>query len=354
MAKRSQVIRIAGRAVGEGQPVFIIAEAGVNHNGKLALAKKLVDAAKAAGADAVKFQTFKASEVVTARGTMAAYQRRNTGRAESQLKMLKRVELSAKDFAALAKHAKRRGIIFLSAAHGGMSSVDLLARLKVPAFKFGSADTDNLPVLAHAARLKKPMILSTGMSDLREVAEAVRAVRKAGNNKIVVLQCTTDYPAALADTDLRAMQSMARRLKVIPGYSDHTIGSQAAVMAVTLGATVIEKHLTLNHNLPGPDHKASANPQEFKKFVQGLRDVEVILGSPLKTVKKSARQYLPLVKKSLVARGPIRKGERFTAANVAIKRPSGGLPPKAYFVVLGKRAARNLNADDFIHRKDYV
>ena len=351
--KKQKTIRIGGRAVGGGHPVFIIAEAGVNHNGSLALAKKLVDAAKAAGADAVKFQNFKAEEVTTASAGMAAYQKRNTGTSESQIDMIRKLELKDRDFRALSAHCKKRGIMFLSAPHLGFGSVDLLVSLKAPAFKFGSADLNNLPVLAYAARFKKPMIISTGMADMRDIAEAVAVIRKAGNAKIIVFQCTTDYPARLRDVNLRAMQTIRDTFRVVAGYSDHTVGSESSLVAVALGASVLEKHLTLSNTMQGPDHKASANPEDFKKYVRAVRDAEVILGSPKKTIAASARPYMPLVLKSVVARKPIRKGEKLTKENLAIKRPGTGLPPKFYFLMAGKRATRDLRRDEFIKRTDY-
>src|SRR3989344_2513738 len=348
-----KTLQIGKRIIGPGRPVFIIAEAGVNHNGKLSLAKRLVDAAKSAGADAVKFQTFRAEDVVTQKGKMAAYQKRNTGVSESQIAMLRRLTLSDVEFAALAHYAKKRGIIFFSTAAGGFRSVDVLEKIGVPMFKFGSSDLDNLPLLDYAARLRKPMLISTGMGTLQEAAEAVAAIRKRGNQKIVVFQSTTDYPAKLAETNLRAMLTMEKKLKIVPGFSDHTVGSQASVVAVALGAQMLEKHLTLNNNLPGPDHKASLNPKEFTAYVRAVRAAELILCSPEKKVAKSAKQYIPLVLKSIVAARPIRKGERLSRENLAIKRPAGGLPPKAYFSMVGKRVRRDIAQDEFIRSSDY-
>jgi N,N'-diacetyllegionaminate synthase len=351
--KKQKTLKIGRYTVGQGHPVFIIAEAGVNHNGSVALAKKLVDAAKAAGADAVKFQNFKAEDVTTATAGMAAYQKRNTGKSESQIDMIRKFELSEADFKVIAAHAKKRGIIFISAPHSGFKSVDVLKRLSVPAYKFGSADLDNLPVLQYAARLKKPIIISTGMADMADIKEAVTTIRKAGNDKIVVFQCTTDYPAKLSDVNVRAMNTIRDTFNVIAGYSDHTIGLESSLVAVALGASVLEKHLTLDNSMQGPDHKASANPKDFKKYVEAMRNVEVILGSSKKTVAKSARPYMPLVLKSVVAAKAVRKGEKFTKENLAIKRPRGDLAPKFYWDMLGKRATRDLSPDEFIKKNDY-
>jgi len=351
--KKYQTIKIGKFTIGERCPVFIIAEAGVNHNGNLDLAIKLVDAAKAAGADAVKFQNFKVEEVVTDKAGMAEYQKRNTGKSESQLEMGRKLELKDKDFAVIAAYCKKQGIMFLSTPHGGFQSVDLLQKLKVPAFKLGSADLNNLPIMDHAARFKKPMIIATGMATMQDIAEAVNCIRKTGNQKIIVFQCTTDYPSKLEDVNLRAMLTIRDKFNVTIGYSDHTVGTEASIIAVALGARVLEKHLTLDNAMNGPDHKASANPKDFKAYIKAIRNAEIILGSPQKIVAQSARQYIPLVLKSVVARGAISRGEKLTKENLAIKRPTGGLPPKFYWDMLGKKAKRNLEPDEFIREGDY-
>ena len=349
-----KALRIGPRIIGDGQPVFVIAEAGVNHNGDLRLAKALVDAARAAGADAVKFQNFKAGEVTTARARMAAYQKRNTGKSESQIEMIRKLELSTAAFQEIAEHCKKRSIIFFSTPHGGFDSVDMLRRMDVPALKIGSADLNNLPLLAYAARLKKPIIISTGMAEMRDITEAVAMIRKAGNNNIIVLQCTTDYPARYQDINLRAMLTIRDRQKVLVGYSDHSVGTESAVAAVALGASVLEKHLTLDNAMEGPDHRASANPQDFKDYVKAVRNAEILLGSPRKTIVKTARQYMPLVLKSVVAQQPIKRGDLLTKDNLAIKRPGTGLSPKHYFEMLGKSATRDLKPDALIKKSDYA
>jgi N,N'-diacetyllegionaminate synthase len=351
--KMLKKIKIGKYTVGEGQPVFIIAEAGVNHNGKLALDKKLVDAAKSAGADAVKFQTFDAKELVTSSAGMAAYQKRNTGKSEEQLKMLERLELSADDFKVLADYCKKKGIIFLSTPHSGFGSVDILRMLNVDAYKFGSADINNFPVLEYAARLKKPIIISSGMASEADMGAAVAAIRKAGNNDIVIFQCTTDYPSKPADANLRVIPEFAKKFNVVAGYSDHTTGTQASIVAVALGAHVLEKHLTLSNEMEGPDHKASENPANFKIYVKAVRDAEAMLGSGKKVISESAKQYIPLVFKSLVVRGVVKKGELFTKANLTIKRPGTGLAPKFYVQVLGTKATRDLVHDELIKKGDF-
>lgn len=343
-------IVIQGKKVNYGRKPFVIAEAGVNHNGSLDLALKLVDAAAFAGADAVKFQTFRAEQVVTTGGEMADYQKRNLGKTESQLAMLRKLELKEKYYPALIQRAKEGDIIFLSTPHGGFESVDFLQKLNVPAFKFGSGDLTNLPLLEYAAKFKKPMLISTGMSNLEEIKEAVAAIKKAGNNQIVVLHCTTDYPLAPENVHLRAMQTMIKELGVLVGYSDHTIGPQAAVMATALGACMLEKHLTLDRTLPGPDQAASMEPPDFKEMVRQVEQATVILGSPKKRLLGCEKQYVKVARKSLVSARAIRKGEKFTAKNLTVKRPGTGLRPKYLSKIIGKIAKKNIAADQLIKK----
>ncbi len=335
-----------------GKDLFIIAEAGVNHNGKLDLALKLVDAAADAGADAIKFQTFRAEQLVTAAGKMAEYQKRNTGTDESQIAMLQKLQLHEDFYAPIIERCKKRGIHFMSAAHGGFESVDFLTKLKVSAFKFSSADLTNLPTLTYAAKKKKVMIISTGMATMPEIQEAVKTIRKAGNNNIIVLQCTTDYPTKPEEINLRAMQAIQKACTVEVGFSDHSIDSQAGIMAVTLGAKVIEKHLTLDKTMEGPDHAASSDPREFTEYVRALRAVETILGSEKKTPTISEKQYIPLVRKSLVTLAPIHKGEVFTKKNIGIKRPGTGVHPRFFDKLLGKKSTRDIPADSLLSKRD--
>jgi len=326
-------IVIQGKKVNYGRKPFIIAEAGVNHNGSLDLALKLVDAAAFAGADAVKFQTFRAEQVVT------------TG---SQLAMLRKLELKEKYYPALIQRAKERGIVFLSTPHGGFESVDFLQKMKVPAFKFGSGDLTNLPLLGYAAKFKKPMLISTGMSNLEEIKEAVQAIKKAGNSQILVFQCTTDYPLAPENVNLRAMQTLMKELGALVGYSDHTIGPQAVVMATALGACMLEKHFTLDRTLPGPDQVASMEPLDLKEMVRQVEKAMVILGSPKKRLLDCEKQYVKVARKSLVSARAIRKGEKFTVKNLTVKRPGTGILPKRWKEVLGKRSKAKLKKDSLI------
>ena len=345
---------IGNRAIGYNHSPFIIAEAGVNHNGRLDLALKLVDAAKDAGADAVKFQTFKAEQVVTSQGKMAEYQKKNIGKTESQLTMLKKLELKENFYKPIIRHCRKKGIIFFSTPHGGFESVDFLQSLNVPAFKFGSGDLINLPVLQYAAKFKKPMILGTGMATLKEIKEAINCIKKTGNNKIIVLHCTTNYPCALDEVNLRAMQTMMKKLNVLVGYSDHTLGVQTAIMAVTLGACVIEKHLTLGKNMPGPDHKTSADPKEFKEMADKIKNVEVIMGSSRKKPAKSELLIMKTARKSLVSLHDIKKGEKFTKDNIGIKRPGTGIEPKYFYKIMGRKAKQNIPKDSLIKKRHFI
>lgn len=346
-------LKIGNKIVGNNQPVFIIAEAGVNHNGDLKLALDLIDAAAFAGADAIKFQTFRAEQVVTISGKMADYQKKNLGKEESQLEMLRKLELKEHYYPALIQRAKEKKIVFLSTPHGGFESVDFLQKLKIPAFKFGSGDITNLPLLEYAAKFKKPMLISSGMSTLQEVKEAVAAIKKAGNNKMVILQCTTNYPSFLKDANLRVIETFKKKLGVLVGYSDHTLDNQAVIMAAMLGACVIEKHLTIDKKLAGPDHVASAEPAEFKLMVEEIRKVPVLLGSSMKKPAQIEKKYIPIARKSIVAFKKIKKGQKFTKENLTIKRPGTGILPKYFNEVLGKKALQDIDRDELITKEMY-
>lgn len=346
-------IEIANKVIGKNRPVFIIAEAGVNHNGNLKIALKLVDAAAVAGADAVKFQTYKAEEVVTATGEMAVYQKKNIGGSGKQATMLKKLELPDNFYGPLLRRCRDKKIIFLSTPHGGFNSVDLLQRLKVPAFKFGSGDLTNLPLLEYAAKFNKPMILGTGLATLAEVQTAINVIKKAGNSKIIVLHCTTSYPCPLNEVNLRAIITMKKNLDVLVGYSDHTLGTQVPTMAATMGACVIEKHFTLNKNMSGPDHKASLEPAELKQMVQAVRQVDVIMGFSDKKPTESEKELTEIARKSLVALVAINKGDKFTAQNLGVKRPGTGLAPKYYNEIIGLVSKKDIAADALIKKEYY-
>ena len=336
-------IQVTSRLIGTGQPCFVIAEAGVNHNGSLDLARQLVEAAHAAGADAVKFQTFKAARLVTAAAPKAAYQQANTDAGESQLAMLQRLELSEADHRALLAHCGTRGIQFISTPFDEVSA-DLLAALNVPLFKLPSGELTNLPYLAHLARLNRPLIVSTGMSYLSEVEAAVRCFEANGNPPVALLHCVSNYPAAPSDVNLRAMATLASAFGVPIGYSDHTPGNEVTLAAVALGACIIEKHLTLDRNLPGPDHQASLEPDEFAAAVRGIRIVESALGTGRKAPAASEANTAAVARKSIVAARDLAAGETLDARAVAIMRPGTGLPPAMLPHLLGRRTRVRLAA----------
>jgi N,N'-diacetyllegionaminate synthase len=325
----------AAPKIGSGLPCFIIAEAGVNHNGDLEMARRLVDAAVTAGADAVKFQTFKAEQLVTAHAPKAEYQKRSTARDESQLDMLRRLELSAEAHYELFRYCQRAGVIFLSTPFD-MDSADFLDELGVSLFKLPSGDITNLPLLSHVARKGKPMIISTGMSYLSEVEMCMRAVEDAGNREIILLHCVSNYPADPADTNLKAMHTMATAFGVPVGYSDHTLGIEIPLAAVAMGACVIEKHITLDRTLPGPDQKASLEPSELTTMVKGIRMVEAATGHGRKEPALSEANTAVVARKSLVAAQDIPAGATLTEGLIAIMRPGTGLPPSMRSYLMGR------------------
>ncbi|MGD0976828.1 MAG: N-acetylneuraminate synthase [Minisyncoccia bacterium] len=347
-------VKIGKSEIGYSWPVFFIAEAGVNHNGRLDLALKLVDAAADAGANAVKFQTWKAEQVVTGGGEMAEYQKKNTGKTESQLEMLKEIELDERFYDSIVARCKKRNIIFLSTPHGHIKSADFLHKLGVPAFKIGSGDLTNQPFLEHIAKFRKPMIVSTGMATLKEIKDAMKWIKRAGNDKIVFLHCTTNYPCPFEGVNLGAMQTMMKALpSVLVGYSDHTEGSLVSTMAVALGACVIEKHLTLNKNTEGPDHKASSNPEELRIAIQAIRNIPIIMGRNIKQPVPSEKKIALITRKSIVSLRPIKRGERFTEKNLGIKRPGNGVSPRYYQSLLGKLAKKDIKNDSLIQSGDW-
>lgn len=333
-------LQIGGRIVGMNQPCFIIAEAGVNHNGDLNLAHQLIDVAVNAGADSIKFQTFKAERLATADAPKAAYQLAETNAGESQFEMLQRLELDAEAHRALIAHCLDKNILFLSTPFDE-TSADLLETLGVPAFKTPSGEITNLPYLGHLARKNKPMIVSTGMAFLSEVETAIRTIEAEGNHSFALLHCVSNYPANPADINLRAMQTMTCAFNVPVGYSDHTPGIEVSLAAVALGACIVEKHFTLDRNLPGPDHRASAEPAELAALVRGIRTVEAALGDGRKQPAVSEANTAAVARKSLVAACDIPEGATLTEMMIAIKRPGTGLPPAMREFLIG-RAARTM------------
>jgi len=328
---------------------LIIAEAGVNHNGDLNLAKQLVDAAAVAGADWVKFQTFNADHLVTRMAKKADYQTQSTDNKESQHEMLCRLELTEAMHHELIAHCKTRNIGFLSTGFD-IESVDLLVSFGQERFKIPSGEITNLPYLRHIGQLGKTVILSTGMSTLGNIEAAIDVLEQAGTPraKLTVLHCTTEYPTPMAEVNLRAMQSIKTAFGVAVGYSDHTQGIEVAIAAVAMGATVIEKHFTLDRNLPGPDHQASLEPAELTAMVTAIRNIEVALGDGIKRLTSSEARNRPVVRKSLVASQAIKVGEVFTAENMTTKRPGTGISPMLWDEVLGKTAQRDFLADELI------
>lgn len=329
--------------------VLVIAEAGVNHNGDIAIAKKLIEAAADAGADLVKFQTFVADKLVTGSASKADYQSRTTDAGESQRAMLRRLELTPEMHRDLIEHCRSRGIGFFSTAFD-LGSLDLLASLGSPMFKIPSGELTNLPYLRKVGAYGKPVILSTGMATLEEVKTAIAALEAAGAQRsdITVLHCTTEYPTPPADVNLRAMGTLRAECRVAVGYSDHTVGIEIPVAAVALGATVIEKHFTLDRSLPGPDHQASLEPAELKAMVAAIRNVEEALGDGVKRPSKGEASNARVARKSLVAAAAIRSGETFTESNLTVKRPGTGISPMRWDDVIGTSAKRDFAPDELI------
>lgn len=344
------LIRIGNKKIGIGQPVFVIAEAGVNHNGSLKLAKKMVDKAKAAGADAIKFQTFKTELLVTKTAPKAKYQNK-TVKAKSHYEMLKDLELSADDFRQLAHYCQAKGIIFLSSPFDE-ESVELLYQLNVPAFKIGSGEITNLPLLTKAACYGRPIILSTGMANLCEVAEAVKTIYAAGNRKLILLHCTSNYPTKNKDVNLRAMATLQEKFNLPVGYSDHTQGMLASIAAVALGAIIIEKHVTLDKEAVGPDHQASLDFTELKNMIEEIRKAEMIMGTGEKVPRNSEFAVLKVARKSVVAVDNIPVGTKLAAGMLAIKRPGTGISPKYLPQLLDNMTAKPIFKDQVLTWKD--
>lgn len=327
--------------------VFIIAEAGVNHNGSLELAKKLVDAAKNAGADCVKFQTFISKNMVCKNAIKAEYQKRYTKVEETQFEMLKRLELSFDDFIELSKYCLEKKIEFLSTAFD-FDSLEFLHSLGMKRWKISSGDITNLPYLIRIAQLKKPVIISTGMCTMDDIKNAISILEGNGAEEITVLHCTTDYPTPFNEVNLKAMLSIKKEFGVNIGYSDHTKGIEVPIAAVALGAKVIEKHFTLNRNMDGPDHKASLEPSELKAMVDAIRHIEAALGNGKKQPTESEIKNMVVARKSIIAKKKIKAGEVFTEENITVKRPGNGISPMRWFEVLGKTASRNFEEDELI------
>lgn len=327
--------------------ITIIAEAGVNHNGSLDTALSLVERAREAGADCVKFQTFRAENVVSRRAEKAAYQKVTTGQNDSQLEMVKKLELPFDAFWKLKNRCDQIGITFLSTPFD-LESITFLDTLDMPFWKIPSGEVTDLPYLLAIAKTGKPVVMSTGMCEEEEIQAAIEVLKGNGTPRITLLHCNTEYPTPYGDVNLRAMQAMRGRFDLEMGYSDHTPGIEIPVAAAAMGAKVLEKHFTLSRNMEGPDHKASLEPEELKAMVSAVRHVEAALGNGTKTVSPSERKNLSAARRSIVAHRPIRKGELLTEDAIAAKRPGSGISPMHWFEVLGTRAVRDFETDELI------
>jgi len=337
-------VQVGARTIGPGEPVFIVAEAGVNHDGELETALELVDAAAQAGADAVKFQTFDPDELVSAGSDLASYQRRGVQGDNGQKEMLSRLRFGKDEHAAIVEHSRKRGIVFLSTPfdHG---SAALLARLGVPAFKVGSGELTNLPFLTELTRYSLPILLSTGMSDLDEVGAAVDTIRGHGV-PLVLFHCVSSYPAPDEEANLRAMDAMREAFGVPVGYSDHCLGLDVSLAAVARDACILERHLTLDRERPGPDHAMSMEPGELRELVERVRALELTLGDGRKRPQPSEEELRIVARRSIVAARPLAAGETLTIDALAIKRPGGGLAPDRLSSLVGARLTKALAADE--------
>lgn len=328
--------------------VLIIAEAGINHNGDIGLAKRLIEVAKDSGADIIKFQTANVNALVSSHADMAEYQKRNIGSQESQKEMLSQLLLPQENFIELSDYCKKVGIQFLSTPFD-IESIHFLEPM-VPFWKIPSGEITNLPYLIEVAKTNKPVIMSTGMSDMQEIRAATSILRENGTQKLTLLHCNTQYPTPYEDVNLKAMLTLQKEFHVQVGYSDHTPGIEVPIAAVAMGASVIEKHFTLDRTMTGPDHKASLEPDELKSMVKSIRNIEQALGSDTKQISASEQPNRNVARKSIVASCNIKKGEVLTEENITTKRPGSGISPMEWFQVLGTRAVRDFAEDELIER----
>lgn len=333
------------------QQVLIIAEAGVNHNGSIEIAKQLVDKAVDAGVDIIKFQTFKAEKLVSKSAKQADYQKKNIGSTadDSQLNMLKKLELSHEDHEALIQYCKQKGIRFFSTAFD-MESIDYLHSLNLGLWKIPSGEITNYPYIKKIAQFHEPVILSTGMCEMEDISAAMNVLLENGvqRDQITILHCNTEYPTPFEDVNLLAMQQIKENFQVKVGYSDHTQGLEVPIAAVALGACVVEKHFTLDRNMEGPDHQASLEPDELKAMVTAIRHIEKALGSDKKTVSESERKNIAIARKSIVAARPIKKGEMITEETLTVKRPGTGISPMRWEEVIGMKAIKDFEEEELI------
>jgi N,N'-diacetyllegionaminate synthase len=331
----------------ESNHVFVIAEAGVNHNGDIEIAKKMIAIAKSCGVDAIKFQTFKSEKLVSKFANKADYQISNTKNNDSQLEMVKKLELSYSEFYNLKKYCDELDIIFMSTPFD-FESINFLNELEMDTYKIPSGEITNLPYLRKIAKLNKSIIMSTGMSTLDEIEQAITILKDNGTEDITLLHCTTEYPAPIDEINLKAMCSLKEKFELNIGYSDHTTGIEVPIAAVAMGAKVIEKHFTLDKTMEGPDHKASLEPDELSAMVKAIRKIELALGDGVKKPSKSEVKNINIARKSIVANCPIKKGEAFTENNITVKRPGNGISPMKWDIVLGQLAKRDFVEDELI------
>jgi N-acetylneuraminate synthase len=340
-------LNIAGRLIGPGHPCFVIAEAGVNHNGDVAKAEALIAAAVAAGADAVKFQTFKTEHVIAPNTAKAPYQKASTGAEESMFDMVKKLELSYDAFRHLAAASRQQGVLFLSTPFDH-ESVDFLAGLGMAAFKVPSGEITNFQLVTHMASQGRPLIISTGMSTIGEADAVLQCAERAGNTQVALLHCVSNYPADPAEANLRVLQTLAQAFGVPVGFSDHTLGIEVAIAAVALGSSVIEKHFTLDCSLPGPDHRASLEPDQLRAMIQGIRKVESALGNGIKAPSAAEKAVAAVGRRSLVAARDLASGTRLAVDMIALLRPGTGIPPTAMDYVLGRVLKQAVRAGDLL------
>ncbi len=344
-------LHIGEMLIGRDCPTFIIAEAGVNHNGSIDLAKELIAKAAECGADCIKFQTFKADKIVLRDTEKAEYQKKNTGSQESQFKMLQNLEMPTAWYPELIEECRRHNLIFLSTPYD-TSDIAFLEEFNLPAYKVASAWAVEPVFLKALAKTMKPILLSTGMCTGAEVYEAVQTIRECGNNKIILLQCTTNYPSRNEDCNLMAMKNMGKSLNVLTGYSDHTQGLAAATLSVGLGASVIERHFTLDKSFPGPDHSSSSDPEEFAQLVVAVKESEKILGNGIKTPCAAEIINKKAMRRSIVAACDIPKGTRISNEHIAYKRPATGVSPKHAEHMIGRISAKDIAKDSFLYFND--
>lgn len=337
--------------VGDTQPIFIIAEAGVNHNGNINIALQLIEEAKKTGANCIKFQTFKAERIITSTAPKAEYQLKTTDSSESQFDMLKKLELTFEDYKRIFTICKKEEILFLSTPYS-FEDVDFLETLDVRAYKIASAQIIELQFIHYVARTMKPIFLSTGMSTIAEIDLALHTIREAGNDKIILMQCTTNYPSLNSDANLRVIPSLRDSFGVHVGYSDHTEGNTACIVSVAFGVRVIEKHFTIDKSLPGPDHSSSADVPEFKQLVKGIRDAEELLGSSIKQPTAVEKNNSVGMRRSIAVKQFIVEGTIITSNMLTFKRPSTGIHPYYFNLVVGKKAKRTISSDELLNWDD--